>query len=623
MSWGGYVPRVIDHTKCGSSDSSDYVFEVFDTHTEAKSVANGGKMQTVYDYAPFSDAALTTMLPHQRVFHDQSTGRIGYRVNLATLSHTVDTTIYFGVGNASITTDQQNASNAWGSNVLVADPLGDGTTLSGADAKGGTSLTTQSGSPAAAAGPMGGGVSLVNASYGRTSAPANNGVGTQAWEVLFKPSTLAASDYQTFLDFGGSGGNWILGMANGKLYCGWGGGGAAVLNSGTVLVPGTQYHLVIVWDCGAGIGYSFNNGAQDNSAAMSGGAGLTFSASQMILDGTSGRLQGTTGEVVIHSSKRTADYWLTRANNLLSPSTFYSVGSYVSGSITLTATTSNSAWAAPTASVVRGALSLSATTSSTTWASPTAAIVPAALTLAATTSPSTWAAAAASVVVDGIALTGTTSSSAWAAPNAAIALQLTLTATTSSSAWANPVASLAISAIALTATTAGSAWGAPVATITLGAVTCAATTGAATWGGVSASTTVSGVTLSASTATSTWSAIDGSLQAGGTLNATTSPSPWSSPNASIVLGAVMLQAVTGPSLFASPVGVVLVGGDQTLAAITGNSNWAAIIASLGGVQVFTDPTRGRLLHAGAVGTLLHAGTAGKLTHSGATGKVPR
>src|SRR5258706_14400600 len=100
----------IDHTKCGSSDSTNFPMLFSGTYTYLKTVGNGGNVTNVngYDIIFTSDIAGTTLLDFELVNYSASTGTVEFWVRIPTLSHTTDTVIYLFYGNSSITTYQWN-----------------------------------------------------------------------------------------------------------------------------------------------------------------------------------------------------------------------------------------------------------------------------------------------------------------------------------------------------------------------------------------------------------------------------------------------------------------------------------------------------------------------------------
>lgn len=160
----------VDHTQCGSSDSTNFPVLFSFTDTTMKLVGSGGHInntttsngQTVCaDLAFYSDSALTTKLNWEVEFYDGTAGTVIAWVQVGTLSHTADTVFYMAYDDASVTTFQGNVTGTWsalGTQQAVWH-LPNGSTLSGNDSgSNGTTLTNTSAS--AAAGQIDGGASF-------------------------------------------------------------------------------------------------------------------------------------------------------------------------------------------------------------------------------------------------------------------------------------------------------------------------------------------------------------------------------------------------------------------------------------------------------------------------------
>ena len=127
----------IDHTQCGSSDSTDFPVLVSIQDDTLKTAANGGHVANAngYDILFFSDSGETTLLTWEVEFYDGAAGTLVVWVLIPTVSHTTDTVFYMQYGDSSITTFQGGAAGSvWDSNYLAVYHFPDGTTLSAADA---------------------------------------------------------------------------------------------------------------------------------------------------------------------------------------------------------------------------------------------------------------------------------------------------------------------------------------------------------------------------------------------------------------------------------------------------------------------------------------------------------
>ncbi len=165
-----YKRRIsIDHTKCGSGNTSNYPFLFSSTDADFKTVGNSGKVQNSsgYDLVFYSDAALTTKLDYEVEFWSATTGQLIAWVRIPTLSSSVNTYIYLAYGDATISTFQGNVAGTWGDGgsgyFKLVDHLGDGTTLSVADSTSNANNGTNHGATATA-GLIDGGGAFVAAS---------------------------------------------------------------------------------------------------------------------------------------------------------------------------------------------------------------------------------------------------------------------------------------------------------------------------------------------------------------------------------------------------------------------------------------------------------------------------
>jgi len=117
-------PITIDHTKCGTANSTDFPLLFAGTYDgtggepDLRTTANGGGVLDAngYDICFYSDAACTTMLDFERVSWSGTTGACEFYIRIPTLSFETDTVIYLAYGNSVISTDQQDADGTWNSN---------------------------------------------------------------------------------------------------------------------------------------------------------------------------------------------------------------------------------------------------------------------------------------------------------------------------------------------------------------------------------------------------------------------------------------------------------------------------------------------------------------------------
>jgi hypothetical protein len=169
MSYTRKGTLTVDHTQCGSSDSSNFAVRVLITDATLKLVGNGGAIQNTVssngqtvpaDLCFFSDAGLTTPISNFEIeSHDGTAGTILAWVKIPTVSHTSDTVFYMGYGDASVVTFQGNVNATWDGNFVGVWHFADGTTLGLKDSTS-NALHGTNHDATAATGQQGGGVNF-------------------------------------------------------------------------------------------------------------------------------------------------------------------------------------------------------------------------------------------------------------------------------------------------------------------------------------------------------------------------------------------------------------------------------------------------------------------------------
>jgi hypothetical protein len=195
VAYTRYIALTVDHTKVNSTDQTNFTWPFSVTHTELRTVANGGLVTNAsgFDIATFSDTGASTSLKFQRLSYSATAGTITGVVKSPTLSASVDPIVYLCYGNSSITTDQQDAANAWDATTITAKgAFGDGTTLDLTDHSGSYTLTNTGAT--AAAGLIAGAASFNGTSnvMEKTSAPFTAYPATVV--ALFKPSASVTAN---------------------------------------------------------------------------------------------------------------------------------------------------------------------------------------------------------------------------------------------------------------------------------------------------------------------------------------------------------------------------------------------------------------------------------------------
>ena len=125
----------VDHTKCGTTDSSNFTVEVSITSNYLKSIAHGGFVvnNSGYDIQFYSDSAFTSLLNWEIEVngYDPVAGTLHAWVLLPLVSASVNTVFYMQYGNPAITSFTGGATGAaWNSGYKMIQHFADGTTLS-------------------------------------------------------------------------------------------------------------------------------------------------------------------------------------------------------------------------------------------------------------------------------------------------------------------------------------------------------------------------------------------------------------------------------------------------------------------------------------------------------------
>jgi concanavalin A-like lectin/glucanase superfamily protein/uncharacterized protein DUF2341 len=325
----------IDHTKCGSADSTNFPVLFSGTYSWLATVANGGHVQSSsgYDIVFASDAAGTSLLSFERANYNASTGLVEFWVKIPTVSHTTDTVIYILYGDSSVTTDQQSATGTWSNGYQGVWHGGDGTTLSLTDSLGNSTSTNHSAT--ATAGQISGAIALTAAphwaSLGGSSAlnfttvtmefwmQSGQGAGTTTGIFLSKRGPSFVGGYEVYnTQFG-----FTVQINDGT---------NTLLKRNTSVFTVNTWHHVLVSISGNTV-TMWMDGVSKSFTTTSGSAtGIASSTNPLALGALPDAtfpLTGVMDEIRVSNVARGADYALTSYNNQHSPSTFYTVGSEV------------------------------------------------------------------------------------------------------------------------------------------------------------------------------------------------------------------------------------------------------------------------------------------------------
>jgi hypothetical protein len=323
----------VDHTKVGSSDSTNFPVLLSGTYTYLKTIANGGEVHNSsgYDIEFSSDSAGLTLLKWEVESYDPTTGIINVWVQVPAVSHTVDTVIYLHYGDTTISTFQGGSvGSVWDSSFQGVYHLGSLTADSTSNANTGT---LSSPAPTATTGQIDGAASFVEASSeyvstGAALSPLSTGFTYSAW---VKATSFPNSYNSVFTRDGGGNYTAFQIKSSGKLFlytdvASYDGSGS------NTLAAGSWYHVVMTYDSTAGL-VGYVNGASDGTAAAGGTLNTTSRPSGIGQDPANGRYwDGLIDEVRVSNAARSADWIKAEYNNQSSPSTFYSLGAESGGS---------------------------------------------------------------------------------------------------------------------------------------------------------------------------------------------------------------------------------------------------------------------------------------------------
>jgi len=165
MAFSYYKTVTINHSQCGTVDSSNWPLRIAVTDADLKTVGNGGSVQSAsgFDIRPYSNIGLTTALTFELVNYVPTTGQLEMYVKIPTLSVSTDVVIYLAFGDATITTDG-TSNTTWDTGFVGIYHFGKGSTLTLTDSsqKG---FNGTNGSATVATGYVGGGANLTSSQY--------------------------------------------------------------------------------------------------------------------------------------------------------------------------------------------------------------------------------------------------------------------------------------------------------------------------------------------------------------------------------------------------------------------------------------------------------------------------
>lgn len=325
----------VDRTKCGASGSrTDFPFAFFGTYAFLKTTGNGGDVQSSSGYDVFftSDLAGNNLLSWEQVLWNGTTGACHYVIKIPSLTTASDPVIYVWTSNASTSSFQGGSTGAaFNSSYKLFQHMKDGTTLSAADSTSNGNNGTNSGGTAVA-GQVDGGVGFTaGAKVTMTKNLASIIGSSTSHSISFLAyfTTQGATNYLVDLDYANSLGMFCNIKSGNAVE--WGYAGTYRTYTSVTTTTGTWYYVTLEKTGSGDAGNLYLNGVlqssysgtlgNPNTAASSGSQWGAYHSSGVLC------LDGKMDELSISDTARGADWSLAMANNLLSPSTFYTVSS--------------------------------------------------------------------------------------------------------------------------------------------------------------------------------------------------------------------------------------------------------------------------------------------------------
>lgn len=331
----------IDHTKCGSTDSSNFPVLFAGTYSWLATVANGGDVQNSngYDIAFASDSGGATMLSWEIDSYNATTGEVAFWVKVPTVSHTTDTVFYILYGDAGISTLQSTASGVWDSNYVAVTHFSDSSGLTANDSTSNgnngvvTGITVAPGSKIGTAAAFDGVSSHAVKLPNSTSLNLTSAFTLEAWVyptatgtyqgIITRATNSSSRNYE-----------YYLAPTTTQMYVSIGGFDDGPLTISTAWATNTWNHVVFAFNGYAASGLHGAYNLYLNGVVVYNNPSFTADPNSTSNDvyygnelGNSLPLSGRMDECRISASLRSADWILTQYNNQSSPSTFYTVGS--------------------------------------------------------------------------------------------------------------------------------------------------------------------------------------------------------------------------------------------------------------------------------------------------------
>lgn len=337
----------IDHTQCGSSDSTNFPvlvkLDASNCGTTMKTAGNGGHIQHTVsqsggspvtipaDLIFTSDSGGTTKIPWEVVSYDGTNGIIWAWVKIATVSHSSNTVFWVFYGDTTVSTQQNTSSfspaNVWNANYVGVWHMNNNaasTTITDSTSNGINATAQQNTSALTVSGQIASAISF-NGSSDFASFTSQALGTTHSFQCWFYSNFV--NTYQT--TFGGAANNGVLTQGNSTLDYFDDPNNLSQLGGMTVIPNNTWTHLVTTRNGTAAI-TTYENGVSQGSANLTGTAGSMTISEIGRSDGGLNYMGGRLNEMRLSSVVLTADWVTTEFNNQSNPESFLTAGSETS-----------------------------------------------------------------------------------------------------------------------------------------------------------------------------------------------------------------------------------------------------------------------------------------------------
>jgi hypothetical protein len=348
-SYTNHKPVTIHHALVPNTDQSNFPLLFSGTYPYLATAANGGGVQNVngYDIIFASDPAGVNKLNFEQRSYNAATGRVQYWVQIPTLSHSSDTTIYLLYGSTTVSGDPSNAAGTWSGNYKGVWHMDEasGTQLSDSTVYANNATKGSAMDPSPVDGYIGGGQQFVNSgnfAASAESASTNITSGGITISAIMYPTDSSAYGgiYRRTSDAGNNGGlaqiNLMVNNVGGDIT--YGVGGANVTwpvgpNYTPVYNQNAWNFVTLTHDFSTNIVLCYLNGTLLSGKTIS--AAPADAANDLIVLGNraygvgNNSFPGTLDEIRVSSGVLSQDWIATEYNNQINqnnPGVFYSVG---------------------------------------------------------------------------------------------------------------------------------------------------------------------------------------------------------------------------------------------------------------------------------------------------------